>query len=61
MIVPFGDGEYETHYEMTFIKSWFFGLFKEEITKKYAVPMYTSIKEQEAYWDNLIIQEIEMK
>jgi hypothetical protein len=55
MIVPFGDGEHRTVYELTILKSYFFGLIKKEVKMDYNVSMFGSIKEYEAHWDNLIL------
>ena len=55
MIVPFGNGEYKTVYELTILKSYFFGLIKKEVKMDYSISMFESIKNYELHWDNLIL------
>lgn len=54
MIRPFGDGEYETIYELTLLKSSFFGLLKRTVTTSYTISMFGSIEKYEKHWDELI-------
>ena len=54
MIRPFGDGEYETIYELLLLKSSFFGLIKREVSTTYTISMFGSIDTHEKHWDHLI-------
>lgn len=54
MMRPFGDGEYETIYELTLLKSSFFGLFKREVTMDYTISMFGNIGQYEKHWDEMI-------
>lgn len=54
MILPFGDGEYKTIYELTVLKSLWFGLIKKEVKMNYEISMFGSISEYEKHWDELI-------
>lgn len=54
MIVPFGDGEYKTIYELTILKTSFLGLLKKEFKMQYEISMFGSLKEYEKHWDSLI-------
>lgn len=54
MIVPFGNGEYKTVYELTVLKKCFLGLFQKELKMDYDISMFQSIKTHEEHWDNLI-------
>lgn len=52
----FGHGEYETIYQLTFQKSWFFGLVKKLVKMDYKVSMFSSIKDHETHWNDLIVR-----
>ena len=57
----FGDGEYETLYTLTVLKSYLFGLIKREEKMKYSIPMFGSIGEHESHWDELIENKTKFK
>jgi len=54
MIIPFGDGEYETVYELTIMKSYLFGLIKKKVIIDYRISFFGNINDYESHWDNLI-------
>lgn len=53
-LVPFGDGEYKTVYELTLVKSYLFGLIKRQFQITYEISMFGSISKYEKYWDEVI-------
>jgi hypothetical protein len=57
-IFPFGDGEYKTIYDLTILKSKFFGLYKTEVNIEYEISMFGNISDYEIYWDELIMNGI---
>jgi len=50
----FGDGEYETIYELTLLHVWFFNIIREQKKVTYRISMFQSIKEHTDHWDELI-------
>ena len=50
----FGDGEYENIYEMTLLKSYFFGLIKVKVKVDLPVSMFTSLEKHEQHFNKLI-------
>ncbi len=50
----FGDGEYQTIYELTVLKKYLFGLIKKTKKIEYKVSMFHNIEEHEEHWDQLI-------
>ena len=54
IIVPFGFGEYYTSYELTVLKTSWFGLIKKVKTINYKISMFDSVKEHEEHWDTII-------
>jgi hypothetical protein len=54
MTVPFGDGEYKTVYELTILKTSFFGLLKKQYTINYEITMFANVEVYIKHWDSLI-------
>jgi hypothetical protein len=54
MILPFGDGEHKTIYELTVLKSSWFGFIKKEVKMNYEISMFGNISDYEKHWDGLI-------
>lgn len=61
MLVPFGFGEYQTVYELTLLKTTFWGLIKSIKKVYYNVSMFRSISEFERYLNKLIRQRKNLK
>lgn len=54
IVVPFGNGEYRTVYELTILKIRLFGLIKKRVVMDYNISMFEDIKDYKSHWNNLI-------
>lgn len=56
MIVPFGDGEYFTSYNLKIKVVYFWGLFERIKIIPVEVSMFQSVNQFERHWKNIIEQ-----
>lgn len=54
MVVPFGDGESYTSYNLKIRVVYFWGLFNKTVTMPFKISMYHSIEQFEEHWKRLI-------
>jgi len=54
LVVPFGNGEHRTVYELTILKSRLFGLIKKRVVIDYNISMFEDIQDYKLHWNNLI-------
>lgn len=54
MVRTFGDGDYETIYDLTIEKSVLFGLFRWEAQMTYTISMFGNIGSYTRHWDEMI-------
>ena len=59
--VPFGDGEYYSSYQLTVLKSSFFGLRKKEQVLEVRISMFVALRELEEKWDKIILEQTPFK
>jgi hypothetical protein len=60
-ICPVKGGEHKTVYELTILKTSFFGLIKKEVKMRYDISMFADIKEYESHWNELIKSKSEIE
>ncbi len=60
-VIPFGDGEYKTIYELTLLETRLFGLIKRVVKSNYEISMFGSIEKHEKHWDSLIASGAKLK
>jgi hypothetical protein len=53
-VFPFGDGEYYTSFELTLLKTSWFGLVKKEIKVPQNLSMFCDVVKMRENWDRLI-------